>query len=173
MPNYIVNVDDPEEKWIEVCAGDTLSFVDNSTSNNLPIIDYYWEYPYGVSNNRSISFVARDPGSYPIIHRVYNECGCYDEIHIKLIVKDECPLKLSCFGTVCAYSQQLYSLYSPDCSDYLWNVQGGTIVSPQHNPNVTVRWDARMPLRVVMERSTLTEQVANVNVSPAKVSKFL
>ena len=142
MPNYIVNVDDPEEKWIEVCAGDTLSFVDNSTSNNLPIIDYYWEYPYGVSNNRSISFVARDPGSYPIIHRVYNECGCYDEIHIKLIVKDECPLKLSCFGTVCAYSKQLYSLYSPDCSDYLWNVQGGTIVSPQHNPNVMVQWDA-------------------------------
>lgn len=142
MPNYIVDVDNPEEKWIEVCAGDTLSFVDNSTSGNLPIIDYFWEFPYGVSNNRSISFVARDPGSYSIIHRVYNECGCYDEVHIKLIVKDECPLELSCFGTVCAYSQRSYSLLSPDCSDYLWNVQGGTIVSSQHNPDVVVQWGA-------------------------------
>lgn len=142
MPNYIVDVNNPEEKWIEVCAGDTLSFVDNSTSGNLPIIDYYWEFPYGVSNNRSISFVARDPGSFHIIHRVYNECGCYDEVHIKLIVKDECPLELSCFGTVCAYSQRSYSLQAPDCSDYLWNVQGGTIVSPQHSPEVVVQWDA-------------------------------
>ena len=142
MPNYIVDVNNPEEKWIEVCAGDTLSFVDNSTSVELPIIDYYWEFPYGVSNNRSISFVARDPGSFPIIHRVYNECGCYDEVHIKLIVKDECPLELSCFGTVCAYSQRSYSLQAPDCSDYLWNVQGGTIVSPQHSHEVVVQWDA-------------------------------
>jgi hypothetical protein len=142
VPNYIVNVDDPEEKWIEVCLGDTLSFVDNSTSSDLPIIDYYWEFPYGVSNNRSISFVARDPGSYSIIHRVYNECGCYDEAKIKLIVREECPLKLSCFGTVCAYSQYSYSILSPGCTDYLWNVEGGTIVSPQHQPDVVVQWDA-------------------------------
>lgn len=142
LPNYIVNVDKPEEKWIEVCMGDTLSFVDNSTSEGLPIIDYYWEFPYGISNNRSISFVARDPGSFPIIHRVYNECGCYDEVHIELIVKEECPLKMSCIGTVCAYSQQSYSILSPSCSDYLWSVQGGTIVSPQHSPDVVVQWDA-------------------------------
>lgn len=141
-PNYIVNVNNPEEKFIEVCAGDTLSFVDNSTSGMLPIVDYYWEYPYGISNNRSISFVARDPGVHCIIHKVYNECGCYDEILIKLIVRDECPLDLSCFGTACAYSQHTYSIQSPDCSDYLWSAEGGTIVSHQHNPDVTVQWDA-------------------------------
>ena len=142
QPNYIVDVNNPNQKWIEVCAGDTLSFVDNSMSGELPIVDYYWEFPYGVSNNRAISFVARDPGDYPIIHRVYNECGCYDEVHIKLIVRDECPLKLSCFGTACSYSQHNYSVLSPNCSDYLWNVEGGTIVSPQHRPDITVQWDA-------------------------------
>lgn len=142
MPNYIVDVDEPEERWIEVCAGDTISFVDNSTAGELPIVDYYWEFPYGVSNNRSISFVARSPGVFPIVHRVYNECGCYDEFRITLIVREECPLKLSCFGTVCAHSQRSYTLLSPECSDYLWNVQGGTIVSPQHNSVVVVQWDA-------------------------------
>ena len=142
MPNYIVDVNNPEEKWIEVCAGDTLSFVDNSTSGGLPIIDYYWEFPYGVSNNRSISFVARNPDSSTIVHRVYNECGCYDEVLINLIVKDECPLEMSCFGTVCAYSRQSYSILSPSCSDYLWSVQGGTMVSPQHSPDVVVQWEA-------------------------------
>lgn len=142
MPNYIVNVDNPEQKLIEVCAGDTLTFVDNSTSGARPIVDYYWEFPNGVSNSRSISFVAEIPGDYPIVHRVYNECGCYDEVEIKLIVKEECPLKLSCFGTACAYSQHNYSVFSPNCTDYLWNVEGGTIVSPQHMSDVTVQWGA-------------------------------
>lgn len=142
VPNYIVDINNPNERWIEVCAGDTLSFVDNSTSSDLPIIDYYWEFPYGVSNNHSISFVARDPGIYYVVHRVYNECGCYDEANIKLIVREECPLELSCFGTVCAYSQQSYSILTPECHDYLWNVEGGTIVSPQHYPNITIQWDA-------------------------------
>ncbi len=142
IPNYIVDVSDPQKKWIEVCAGDTLSFVDNSTSADNPITDYYWEFPYGSSTSRSISFVARDPGDFRVVHRVYNECGCYDEVIIEIIVKEECPLKLSCFGTVCAYSEQSYSLSFPNCSDYLWNVQGGTIVGPQHNPKVVVQWDA-------------------------------
>lgn len=142
VPNYVVNVNNPDDKWIEVCEGDTLSFVDNSTSVEGSITEYYWEYPYGTSNNRIFSFVARNPGSYHLVHRVYNECGCYDEVRIKIIVKEECPLKLSCFGTVCANSEQFYSLTSPTCSDYLWNVQGGTIVSPQHNPDVVVQWDA-------------------------------
>lgn len=141
MPNYVVNVSSPEEKWIEVCVGDTISFIDNSTSESLPIVDYYWEFPYGVSSARSISFVAGEPGSHSVVHRVYNECGCYDEVKIELIIKDECPLKLSCFGTACAYSQQTYTVISPACSDYLWNVQGGTIVSPQHSPEVIVQWD--------------------------------
>lgn len=142
VPNYIVDVNNPEMKWIEVCEGDTLSFVDNSTSGGLPIVDYFWDYPDGVSNSRSISFVARAAGNHSIIHRVYNECGCYDEVKIGLIVKDKCPLELSCFGTACAYSRHTYSIQSPDCTDYLWSVEGGTIVGPQHNPDVTVQWDA-------------------------------
>ena len=141
-PSYIVDVGDPEVKWIEACVGDTLSFVDNSTSADRPIVDYYWEYPCGVSDNRSISFEARDSGNYDIVHRVYNECGCYDEVRIGLVVREECPLRLSCFGTVCADSRHTYSVRTPSCSDYLWNVQGGTIVSPQHVPDVTVQWDA-------------------------------
>lgn len=142
IPNYVVDIDNPSRKILEVCAGDTLSFIDNSTSGELPIIDYYWEYPDGVSNSQSISFVPQVPGSYSVIHRVYNECGCYDEVQIKLIVNESCPLELSCFGMACAHSQQQYSVLKPNCSDYLWDVEGGTIVSSQHNPSVNIQWDA-------------------------------
>lgn len=142
IPNYVVDVNNPEYKWIEVCAGDTLSFVDNSTSSDRPIVDYFWDTPYGTYNSQSISFVARNPGKHTITHRVYNECGCYDEVEIQLIVNESCPLDLSCFGTACAYSQHNYSIFDPECSDYLWSVQGGTIVSPQHSPDITVQWDA-------------------------------
>lgn len=139
-PNYVVDASDPEEKWIEVCSGDSLSFIDNSISGDRPIVDYYWEFPYGISNSRSISFVAGASGEYPIVHRVYNECGCYDEVVVRLIVRDECPLELSCFGTACANSMHQYSLYSPKCSDYYWTAQGGSVVSPQHRQDVVVQW---------------------------------
>ncbi|MCQ2275089.1 MAG: PKD domain-containing protein [Bacteroidales bacterium] len=142
IPNYIVDVNNPDSIWIEACDGDTLSFVDNSTSSDQPIVDYFWHTPYGDYNSQSISFVARNPGKHTITHRVYNECGCYDEVVIQLIVNESCPLELSCFGTACAHSQHTYSIFNPDCSDYLWSVQNGTITSPQHSPVVTVLWDA-------------------------------
>ena len=142
IPNYIVDVNNPDSIWIEVCDGDTISFVDNSTSSDHPIVDYFWQTPYGDYNSQSISFVARNPGKHTITHRVYNECGCYDEVEIQLIVNASCPLDLSCFGTACAHSQHTYSIFNPDCSDYFWSVQGGTIVSPQHSPDITVQWNA-------------------------------
>ena len=142
IPNYIVDVNNPDFIWIEVCDGDTISFVDNSTSSDHPIVDYFWQTPYGDYNSQSISFVARNPGKHTITHRVYNECGCYDEVEIQLIVNASCPLDLSCFGTACAHSQHTYSIFNPDCSDYFWSVQGGTIVSPQHSPDITVQWNA-------------------------------
>ncbi|MCQ2300439.1 MAG: T9SS type A sorting domain-containing protein [Bacteroidales bacterium] len=140
IPNYIVDINNPDKKWLEVCAGDTLSFVDNSTCDGRPIVGYYWEYPGGTSNSQSISFVAQSIGAHTIIHRVYNECGCYDEVSLDLTVREPCPLEVSCFGTTCAFSRQSYSIRSPNCTDYLWYVEGGTLVGSQHAPDVEVQW---------------------------------
>lgn len=141
FPNYVVDFTH-NTKVMEVCVGDSVVFVDNSISNGLPISDCYWEGPWGVSANRSFSFIPQIPGNFSIRHTVYNPCGCYDEEKILLIVHESCPVQFSCYGTVCAYTNEYYTLSSPICSDYLWSVEGGTILSGQHAKTVRVQWEA-------------------------------
>ena len=141
FPNYVVDFA-KNTKELEVCVGDSVVFVDNSISNGIPISDCYWEGPWGVSANHSVSFVPHTPGSYSVHHTVYNLCGCYDEEIIHLIVHEACPVNFSCYGTVCANTKEYYTLSTPICSDYLWSVEGGTILTGQHTGTVSVQWGA-------------------------------
>jgi len=142
-PNYMVNPDNPTEKWIEVCMYDTITLTDNSSNGDLPVADYYWESPYGISNGRSFSFVALTPGeTYDIVHRAYNDCGCYDEERIKIIVNDECPFKVSCYGATCAGKEGIYTVEEPSFSQYYWSVEGGELIQPYNSRTVKVLWGA-------------------------------
>lgn len=142
-PNYMVNPDNPTEKWIEVCMYDTITLTDNSSNGDLPVADYYWESPYGISNGRSFSFVALTPGeTYDIVHRAYNDCGCYDEERIKIIVNDECPFKVSCYGATCAGNEGVYTVEEPSFSQYYWSVEGGELIQPYNSRTVRVLWGA-------------------------------
>lgn len=140
VPNYIVNPSDPTSKTITVCSGDSVTLTDNSTSLLTPITGYFWESSFGTSVGSSFSFTAPSQGTYTIYHRVYNECGCYDEEEITLKVGESCDYDLSCVGTVCAKSIVTYNIDDASCTDYLWNVEGGTLVGGQHTPSPTVQW---------------------------------
>ena len=141
-PNYVVDPGNPTEKWIEVCVGDTITLTDNSTNGGLPIAEYYWESPYGISSSRSFSFVAQNPNeTFEIIHRAYNECGCYDEEKITIIVNDECPFRLSCFGAVCGNTDAIYTVEEPSFSEYNWSISGGYILPPYNESTIHVHWD--------------------------------
>ena len=142
-PNYVVDPSNPQEKRIEVCAGDTIILTDNSSNNGLPIANYYWESPYGISSSRSFSFVATTPHeTYDIVHRAYNDCGCYDEEIISIIVNNECPVKFSCYGAVCGNTEATYTIEEPNFSEYNWSVNDndGTILS-NHDRTVLVHWN--------------------------------
>ena len=144
MPDY-VQVDD-NYKFIEVCVGDTLSFVDHSIAGEIPIVDYYWELqePTGnnrVSNSASFSYVPTEPGTYNLSHLVYNECGCYDEVVIEIRVNEQCPLELSCFGTVCKNSVAKYYIYKPYVENNQWIVEGGQLLESS-GQSVTILWEA-------------------------------
>lgn len=141
-PNYVVDPSSPKDKWIEVCAWDTIILTDNSTNGGLPIAEYYWESPYGISSSRTFSFVANTPDdSYDIIHRAYNECGCYDEEIIKIIIKDKCPVKFSCYGAVCGNSDATYTIEEPNFSEYNWSITGGQLLPPTNGRTVHVHWN--------------------------------
>ena len=139
VPAYYI--DQYGDKVIEICLDETIELMDMSTAGQTPIVGYFWETPFGDASTPNHTITANQTGDYIIIHRVQNECGCegYEEIKLK-VVKSE-PLELSCYGTVCAKSQESYTLLNPYCSQYMWSVEGGTYTSDPSNPaTINVQW---------------------------------
>ncbi|MBP9990291.1 MAG: T9SS type A sorting domain-containing protein [Bacteroidales bacterium] len=144
-PQYVVNPDNPDDKWLNVCVGDSITFIDNSTSTTTAIMDHYWSFnDLFFSSDPTFSFTPTEEGEFKLCHRVYNECGCYGEEFIKVIVGKSCPLEVSCYGTVCSGTTVKYKADRPSCRDYLWYVDPaeGTIQSGQHTQEVEVTWNA-------------------------------
>lgn len=140
QPIYTVNIENPEIKTLRVCMGDSITLADISLPGTTPITSYYWEYPGGISTTPTIGFVPTTSGAYRILHRIYNECGCYGEEVILLQVDEVCPFELSCHGTVCGGTLATYWAMGIDCSDYVWDVTGGEILTGQHSNTISVQW---------------------------------
>lgn len=130
------------DKYIYVCKGETIEFSDFSSTTNTDLVGYYWESGfYGLTastQNFRIENVWHDD---EVIHRVYNNCGCYDEEHYIIKILEGEILDLSCYGTVCQDAVVTYSAYNPSCDRYSWYVEGGTIIEGQDQPKVTVHWN--------------------------------
>lgn len=139
VPSYYI--DSLNVKFIEVCQNETIDLIDMSTAGLTPIVGCFWETPFGDASTPNHTITATQTGDYQIIHRVQNECGCEDVEVIYLKVSGKLKLELSCYGTVCAGSQQTYTLMHPSCSHYYWNVEGGTYTSNPSNPaTIDVQW---------------------------------
>ena len=129
------------EKVIHVCKGETVSFSDCSASGSSDMAGYYWSSSLGgtsASRSYTISQVWEDG---EVVHRVYNNCGCYDEEVYHIRVLEGKPLELDCYGAVCQDAVVTYRALNPPCDQYMWHVDGGTIVGGQGTEKVTVQWD--------------------------------
>lgn len=128
-------------KIIYVCKGETVEFTELSSTTNTDIVGYYWESINGGTSstpNYRIDNVWTDD---QVVHRVYNNCGCYDEEIYEIQVMTGDLLELDCYGTVCEGSKVTYTAHSPTCNQFFWYVEGGNIVEGQNSPQVTVQWD--------------------------------
>lgn len=125
---------------INVCEGGTIEFIDNSTAGNSDIAGYLWIYDntQATTPNFTIENVLA-PGT--VTHRVYNNCGCYDEESYKIEILQGAELEIDCYGTVCENAIVTYRAISPSCSDYQWYTEGGTIIRGQGSATPTVQWD--------------------------------
>ena len=139
-PSYVVTPSG--DKYIYVCSGETVEFTDLSATTNTDIVGYYWESDFynltASTPNFKIENVWHDD---EVIHRVYNNCGCYDEEKYFIKVMEGNILSLGCYGTVCQDAIVKYTATSPICSIYSWYVEGGTIIDGQNQQTVTVQWD--------------------------------
>lgn len=129
-------------KIIYVCQGETVEFSDLSSTTNTDIVGYFWDSPFynltASSPNFRIENVWHED---QVIHRVYNNCGCYDEETYIIKVMHGDILDLGCYGTVCQDAVVTYTANNPPCSQYSWYVDGGTIIGAQDQQSVTVQWD--------------------------------
>lgn len=135
VPEYDAN------HTIYVCDGMDVEFTDQSHTQSSDIAGYLWEGCGNTSSTRS--FILQNvTTSCSVTHRVYNNCGCYDEENFLIKVLPGEPLKLDCYGTACEGSTVTYHATSPSCTQYFWSIEGGHLVSGQGTPDITVTWDS-------------------------------
>ncbi len=131
--------DQSGNKVIEICFGETIEFTDVSSAGRTPITGYFWESDFGTASSQTYSLTPSQEGEFKLNHCVWNECGCSNCETILIRVLPKIELELSCYGTVCENTTAKYSITSPNCFDYIWNVDGGTF-SGQGTPTITVDW---------------------------------
>lgn len=139
IPAYVVLPDGT--KVIYVCKGETVEFIEMSSTTITDIVGYLWQSQMGGTSstpNYSIGHVWMDD---LVTHRVYNNCGCYDEEEYVISMIEGESLNLGCYGTVCEGSVVTYKATSPLCNQFFWYVEGGTILNGQNTQQVTVQWD--------------------------------
>ncbi|MBR3434370.1 MAG: PKD domain-containing protein [Bacteroidales bacterium] len=126
---------------IYVCYGMDVEFTDQSHTQSSDIAGYLWEGCGSTSSTRSF-LLQNVTTPCTVTHRVYNNCGCYDEEAFFIEVLQGYPLQLDCYGTVCEGSTVTYHATSPSCTQYFWSIEGGHLVNGQGTPNITVTWDS-------------------------------
>ena len=139
-PAYIE--DNNGDKIIYVCKGASVEFTDLSYTTNSDIVGYYWELENPTITSSAPNFRIEEVlDECKVTHRVYNNCGCYDEEVYAIKVLDGEILDLSCYGTVCHDATVTYTANAPGCDQYSWYVEGGTIIEGQDQQTVTVQWN--------------------------------
>ena len=139
VPAY--TFDGSRHKVVYVCKGSSVQFIDQSSSSGSDIAGYHWESTQAnpsSSPNYLIENVSMDD---KVIHRVFNNCGCYDVDTIWIEMREGEPLELDCYGTVCENATVEYQAVNPLCYDYHWYVEGGTLVDGQGSSYPKVQWD--------------------------------
>lgn len=135
-------IDATGQKVITLCVGSPLTFTDSSipTDGN-GLAGVFWQCSAGTASTESFTIGAVMHDDI-VTHRVYNHCGCYDEEQYIVHVVQGDTLGLGCYGTVCENATVTYTVTNPvTCSQYMWYVEGGTIVGGQGTNSLTVQWD--------------------------------
>ena len=139
VPMY--GVDASGNKVIRVCQGEPVSFVGQSTAGDEDIAGHYWSSATEHATTPNFTISAANNNDV-VVHRVYNNCGCYDSETYQIVVLAGDRLELDCYGTACENATVTYHATSPTtCGQYRWYVDGGTIVGGQGTSSVTVVWD--------------------------------
>lgn len=138
VPAY--TIDASGNRVIYICDGGRVEFLDQSDAVGSDLAGHLWTSLQAPPSTTPNYVVAPVSANDHILHRVYNNCGCYDEEEYYIKVLEGENLSLECYGTVCEGSVVTYTAVSPACDEYMWHVEGGTLLGGQGSPTPTVQW---------------------------------
>jgi PKD repeat protein len=163
-------IDFPGQNVIDICLDQALRFeadpnIDESVvtlkwaveSNGIEI---YREFiPAEISTQ--FIYLFNTPGSYIVSLTPFNcnSCPSTSSYEITVNVDSGEKLEIICPSVICEGSQEEYST-TAICNNYIWQVIGGTLVSGQGTPSITVDWD-----QVGMNRGAVILEVEDCNPS--------
>ena len=128
-------------KVVRVCEGGTVQFIDQSASAGSDLAGHHWECKQRSPSSTPNYTIENVTMNDFVQHRVYNNCGCYDEEEIEIEVVTGVPLELECYGAVCEDAIVEYHVVSPACHTYQWYVEGGTLIDGRGTDRPVVQWD--------------------------------
>ncbi len=104
---------------------------------------YQWNFgDGGTSAQTHPTHSYSNAGTYTITLIAFNDCFCSDTFQSVINVDSLPGPTITCPSTLCAFDTATYSTPSATGCIYTWFAIGGTIVSGQGTPNVTVAWGA-------------------------------
>lgn len=123
---------------INVCLQQPINFTDLS----LGATSWFWDFGDGNT------FIGQYPpahsyslsGSYVVTLIVKNDCNCSDTLKVNVEVDALPGPEIECPSVVCEGDTAVYTT-SANCTNYIWTVTGGTIISSPLNSNsIVVVW---------------------------------
>lgn len=139
IPAYTVMPDG--SKVIRVCKGETVQFIDCSDNGGGDIAGISWQCSHAQPSSTPTYIMENVSYNDEVEHIVFNNCGCADnEKYLIELIQGEI-LELDCYGTVCEGAIVEYTATNPTCTDYMWYVEGGTIVDGHGSSTPVVQWD--------------------------------
>lgn len=125
---------------INICRGSPVTFNNNSYSN---IVSSEWDFGDGTPGAQAIGVASviheyNVAGTYTVVLTVNSDC-CSDTAQYCVIVDPSAGPEISCITAVCAGQQGV--MYSgQSCTNYEWEVTGGTISGSTSSNPVSVDW---------------------------------
>ena len=137
--------DSTQKEGIEACINQDIVFVDRSSPGlGSPIVTWIWDFgddhTITATSGAPVTHQYQNPGTYTVKLTVINQCNCQNTYDIEVTVNPHEGVKIDCPSVVCEGATTHYKTDAP-CGTYEWTVNGGTIISGQNTPDITVHWD--------------------------------
>ena len=126
-----------------------------NSSASVNAVNYFWNFGDGFNSilaNPSHAYTA--PGSYVVTLIVSNNQSpngqpaciqCIDSVKHTVVIDNLPGPDITCVASVCAGDTVKYCTGASGCGTYTWTPIGGTVLSGQNTPCVTIIWGSGTP----------------------------